>query len=124
MADREATSRRVPRDQHRFAPVSQRLRRSVEPDIGLGPSRLLGNVELYELTLAPKSRHESAPHPPGTVEGVYVMSGVVRVGVGSVVRDAGPGDTIFFGADSSHHYENPGRVPAKVINAIVYAKAP
>lgn len=89
----------------------------------LGPSRLLGHVELYELNLSPKSRHESAAHPPGTVEALYVLSGVIRVGIGSLTRDAGPGDTVFFGADTQHYYENPGRVAARLVNVIVYARA-
>lgn len=89
----------------------------------LGPSRLLGNVELYELSLQPRSRHESPAHPPGTLESVHVLGGVVRVGVGPVIRDAGPGDTIFFRADAPHYYENPGKTQARLINAIVYARS-
>lgn len=89
----------------------------------LGPSRLLGNVELYELTLAPRSLHKSPPHPPGTQESLHVVAGVVRVGVGNIVRDAGAGDTVFFSADQEHFYENPGKTPARLINAIVYARS-
>jgi transcriptional regulator with XRE-family HTH domain len=89
----------------------------------LGPSRLLGNVELYELTLAPRTLHRSPPHPPGTQESLHVVAGVIRVGVGEIVRDAGAGDTVFFGADQEHFYENPGKTPARLINAIVYARS-
>lgn len=89
----------------------------------LTPARALGNVELYELTLAPRTKHDSAPHPPGTMEGIVVTAGVVRVGVGGDTRDAGVGDSIFFRADAPHFYENPGRVPARVFNLIAYARA-
>jgi transcriptional regulator with XRE-family HTH domain len=88
----------------------------------LTPARSLGNVELYELTLAPRSKHDSAPHAPGTMEGIVVTAGVVRVGVAGDVRDAGVGDAIYFRADSPHFYENPGRVPAKVFNLIAYTR--
>lgn len=88
----------------------------------LTPARSLGNVELYELTLAPRSRHDSAPHPAGTMEGIVVTAGVVRIGVAGETRDAGVGDSVFFRADAPHFYENPGRVPARVFNLITYAR--
>lgn len=88
----------------------------------LAPARSLGNVELYELTLAPRSKHDSAPHPAGTMEGIVVTAGVVRIGVAGEMRDAGVGDSVFFRADAPHFYENPGRVPARVFNLIAYAR--
>ena len=87
------------------------------------PPRALGPVEIYEITLAPKSKHESPAHPAGTTEGVIVTSGIVRVGVGNALRDAGTGDSVFFRADQPHYYENPGKVAAKLFNVIVYARS-
>jgi transcriptional regulator with XRE-family HTH domain len=87
------------------------------------PARALGPVEIYELTLAPRSKHDSPAHPAGTTEGVIVTAGIVRVGIGSTSRDAGDGDSIFFRADQPHFYENPGKVAAKLFNVIVYARS-
>lgn len=86
----------------------------------LTQSRSLGSVEIYELSLAPRSRHVSTAHPAGTTEGLIVISGVIRVSVGSALQDAGPGDSLLFAADEDHVYENPGRVSARGINVISY----
>ena len=86
----------------------------------LTQSRSLGPVEIYELYLAPRSRHPSSAHPAGTTEGLVVISGVIRVSVGSALQDAGPGDSLLFAADEDHVYENPGRVAARAINVIAY----
>jgi XRE family transcriptional regulator, regulator of sulfur utilization len=89
----------------------------------LSPARALGNIELYELTLNPRSQHASPAHPPGTTEAAIVLSGVLRIGVGDSRADAGAGDSIYFRADEPHVYENPGRVVTRFVNVIVYGSA-
>lgn len=86
----------------------------------LTPARALGNVELYELTLAPRATHTSPPHPAGTVETVVVLSGALCVRIGDSRAEGSAGDTIYFRADDEHAYENPGRVPTRVVNVITY----
>lgn len=65
-------------------------------------------VELWDWTLAPRDRHESESHTPGTKELLQVQEGTVVVTIAgqSVALDAG--DAISFPGDVAHSYANPG----------------
>lgn len=69
--------------------------------------------EVYEVTIAPGWSEEAAPHAEDTFEHVIVVRGVLalRAGASSALLDAG--DAVFFRADRSHVYENPG--PAETV---------
>lgn len=88
----------------------------------LTPDRALGDTEVYELFLAPRSTHVAEPHSPGTREGIIVAAGVVRIRAGSVSYDLASGDTLSFAADVPHSYENPGKAEARMYNVIVYGR--
>lgn len=88
----------------------------------LSPGRALGDVELYELRLAPRAAHDAEPHAPGTRESVVVLAGVLRVRVGDGSHDLAAGDALSFVADVPHRYENPGRAEARCHNVIVYGR--
>lgn len=79
-------------------------------------------VEIYELRLAARARHESEAHAPGTHEFVLVLSGALRLHVDGDGHDLAAGDTIFFEADRPHAYENPGGSEARYHNVIVYER--
>lgn len=88
----------------------------------LTPERALGDTEIYELHLAPRSTHVAEPHSPGTREGIIVLTGVVRIQAGATRYDLGRGDTLSFAADVPHAYENPGKTEARLYNVIVYGR--
>lgn len=85
------------------------------------PGGFLG-IELYELRLSARSTHEAEPHRAGTRELVVVLSGSLRLHLGSELHDVGPGDSIEFPADRPHAYENPGHSEARYHDLIVYGR--
>jgi transcriptional regulator with XRE-family HTH domain len=88
----------------------------------LMPAAGIPQVEMYELRLAARSRHASEPHGPGTREIVVVLSGSMRMTVGSHSDELGPGDAVVFDANKPHVYENPGGAEARCHNVIVYGR--
>ncbi|WP_214368402.1 helix-turn-helix domain-containing protein [Pseudonocardia sp. H11422] len=63
-----------------------------------------GLVEVGLLELAGHVR-SSGPHPPGTLEHVYVVAGRVRVGPLDDLRELAAGDSMRFSGDRRHQYE-------------------
>ena len=51
---------------------------------------------------------ESDPHPPGTVEHLYLLKGEVEITVGDEVRTAKAGEAIRYRADMPHKIRNTG----------------
>jgi XRE family transcriptional regulator, regulator of sulfur utilization len=88
----------------------------------LTPGRALGQVDLYELTLAPGAVHRSEPHTPGTMECLTVIEGVIEVVAGDSVARATLREALFFAADVDHAYSNPAAEPARALNVIVYGQ--
>ncbi|MBI4955975.1 MAG: helix-turn-helix transcriptional regulator [Myxococcales bacterium] len=88
----------------------------------LTPAGTSPAVELYELRLAPRSLHASEPHAAGTTEVVVVLTGALRLHVGSETHDLGAGDSVCFPADRPHGYENPSASDARYHDLIVYAR--
>lgn len=86
----------------------------------LTPGRALGQVDLYELTLAPGSVHRAEPHSAGTTECLTVIEGVIEVVSGDSVARATAREALLFGADVAHSYHNPGPEPARALNVIIY----
>lgn len=85
------------------------------------PGGLLG-IEMYELRLAARSSHEAEAHRTGTRELVVVLSGSLRLRLGSEVHEIGAGDSVVFPADRPHTYENPGQAEARYHDLIVYGR--
>ena len=88
----------------------------------LMPPAGVSQVEMYELSLAARSRHASEPHGPGTKELVVVLSGALRMTVGDRADDLGPGDSVVFDANIPHVYENPGSSEARYHDVIIYPR--
>lgn len=86
----------------------------------LAPGRLLGDTDLYELTLAPEATMDSEPHATGTFEALVVLEGAVRVTVEEESVVAETHQAVFFAADVAHRYTNEGSVPARALNVIVH----
>jgi len=108
------------------------LRRAESPVVhstdGTMESRLVSppggavGVELYELKMLAHSKHQSAAHRAGTREVVTVLSGVLRLWVGSEQHQVAAGDSVAFPADRPHAYENPGQSEARYHDLIVYGQ--
>jgi mannose-6-phosphate isomerase-like protein (cupin superfamily) len=86
------------------------------------PAGFSRELEVYELRLAARSTHTSEPHALGTRELIIVLSGVLRMHVGSDRYDLGPGDSLAFPADRPHAYENPGGAEARYHDLVLYAR--
>lgn len=88
----------------------------------LVPPSGLPQIEMYELSLAARSRHASDAHGPGTRELVVVLSGALRMLVGDQAEELTAGDSIVFNADVKHVYENPASSESRYHNLIVYKR--
>ena len=104
---------------------SAQVLRSVDGKLESRPLAPAGSsplVELYELRLAARSRHESEAHARGTREIVVVVTGALRMHLGAEGHDLSAGDSISFPADTPHAYENPGSAEGRYVNAILYVR--
>lgn len=61
--------------------------------------------DLYRITAEPGSAKISAPHSPGTVEHVVVVTGRARTGPHDDLVELGPGDYLRYPADVEHVFE-------------------
>jgi XRE family transcriptional regulator, regulator of sulfur utilization len=86
----------------------------------LMPSSGGNQVEMYDLRLAPRSRHASDAHGAGTRELVVVVAGALRLQAGDRVEDLETGDALLFNAGVPHVYENPGNAEAHYHDVIMY----
>ena len=86
----------------------------------LMPSIAGNQVEMYDLRLAPRSRHASDAHGAGTRELVVVLAGALRLRAGDRVEDLETGDAMLFNAGVPHVYENPGDSDAHYPDLIMY----
>jgi len=73
-----------------------------------------GDVLVWELLLAPGGRVPSSHAHPGQEERFTVIQGRMRFRVGWRRLLAEPGDTVVVARGKSHHFANPGPVPARV----------
>ena len=88
----------------------------------LTPAGASPQVEIYDLRLAPGSRHDSEAHARGTREIVAVLSGTLTMHVGTDLHELHAGDSIGFPADLPHGYENPGAAEGRYLNVILYER--
>ncbi|MFC7728243.1 helix-turn-helix domain-containing protein [Actinomadura keratinilytica] len=65
-----------------------------------------GVIENYLLRIAPGSSQTSLPHPVGTLEHLYVISGRVRVGPVDLATELSAGDFVRYPGDRPHVYES------------------
>ncbi len=86
----------------------------------LSPGGSTTDTEVYELKLLPKALHKADPHARGTSETVVVMTGALRLTVGTNIYELAPGDSVFFRADVGHAYENRSTRETRCINVIHY----
>ena len=80
----------------------------------VGPLNLVDAFQWYDFHAQPNGVLESEPHPQGTVEHLYVVSGEIEVTAGSEVKITKSGEAIRFRADVPHKIINIGKGEAHV----------
>ncbi len=74
----------------------------------------------YLVELEPRGRHETIGHNDGSVEYVYVTSGILEIVIGNEHLELHPGDSAYFEGAQSHWYINKSDEILKVISVIHY----
>ena len=88
----------------------------------LSPGGATTSTEVYELKLQPKALHESEPHARDTAETLVVLTGALRLVVGTQSYELTAGDSVFFRADVKHAYENRSTRETRCLDIIHYAR--
>lgn len=81
----------------------------------VGPLNLVDSFQWYDFHAKPKGVLESEPHPQGTVEHLYIVSGEIEVTAGAEVKNGKFGEAIRFRADVPHKIVNTGAGEAHVV---------
>ncbi len=81
----------------------------------VGPLSLVESFQWYDFHAKPKGVLESEPHPQGTVEHLYIVTGEIEVTAGTEVKIGKQGEAIRFRADVSHKITNTGEGEAHVV---------
>jgi transcriptional regulator with XRE-family HTH domain len=89
----------------------------------LSPSGASERLEIYELRFQAKGILRSESHGAGATETVILLTGALRVTVGEETHDLGPGDTLFFRADTQHSYENRASRESRCLDVIGYGRS-
>src|SRR5262245_24073747 len=84
-----------------------------------GPLNLVEHLQWYDFQAKPKGVLESDPHPPGTVEHLYMLEGEIDVTAGDDTRRVKAGEALRFRGDLPHRIVNPGEVEAHATMVLV-----
>jgi XRE family transcriptional regulator, regulator of sulfur utilization len=80
-----------------------------------GPLSLVDQFQWYDFHAKPKGVLESSPHPAGTIEHLYLVSGDLEVTTGTEVRNLRQGEALRFRADVPHKIVNMGQGNAHAV---------
>jgi len=84
-----------------------------------GPLELVEDLQWYDFQARPGGVLESDPHPPGTIEHLYLLKGELEVTVGNEVKTAKLGEAIRFRGDRPHKLVNTGPTDAHATMVLV-----
>ena len=84
-----------------------------------GPLNLVDQVQWYDFRARQGGVLESDPHPPGTVEHLYMVSGTVDVTSGEETRRLKAGEALRFRGDLPHRIVNAGEDEAHATMVLV-----
>ncbi|WP_373504523.1 helix-turn-helix domain-containing protein [Aestuariivirga sp.] len=84
-----------------------------------GPLNLVEQVQWYDFKARPKGVLESDPHPAGTVEHLYMLSGEVEVTTGDQMKRIKSGEALRFRGDLPHKIVNVGEGEAHATMILV-----
>jgi XRE family transcriptional regulator, regulator of sulfur utilization len=80
-----------------------------------GPLSLVDVFQWYDFHAKPKGVLVSQPHPPGTIEHLYLVKGELEVTSGGEVTTVAQGETLRFIADVPHKIVNTGGTEAHAV---------
>lgn len=83
------------------------------------PLNLVEQVQWYDFRAKPRGVLESDPHPAGTVEHLYLMTGEIEVTAGEETRRVRQGETLRFRGDLPHRIVNVGDNDAHAMMVLV-----
>ena len=84
-----------------------------------GPLNLVEQVQWYDFRAKPQGVLESDPHPPGTVEHLYMLEGEIEVTSGDQTKRAKAGEALRFRGDLPHKIVNMGEGEAHATMVLV-----
>ena len=84
-----------------------------------GPLNLVEQVQWYDFRAQPNGVLDSDPHPPGTVEHLYMLAGEVDVTTGEQTKRVKIGETLRFRGDLPHRIVNVGEGEARATMVLV-----
>jgi transcriptional regulator with XRE-family HTH domain len=84
-----------------------------------GPLDLVADLQWYDFQARPAGVLESDPHPPGTIEHLYLLKGELEVTCADEVRILRAGETIRFRGDRPHKLVNTGADDAHATMVLV-----
>lgn len=80
-----------------------------------GPLNLVDHFQWYDFHAKPTGVLESSPHPAGTVEHLYVVTGELEVTTGGETKLAKTGEALRYRADVPHRIANVGQGSAHAV---------
>jgi transcriptional regulator with XRE-family HTH domain len=86
----------------------------------LGPPRLAGATEWYEVAMAPGGALDSAPHAGGAFEHFTALEGAFEIASGEAKRRLEAGETARYAADVAHRIANAGPGEARGLLVVLY----
>jgi XRE family transcriptional regulator, regulator of sulfur utilization len=85
----------------------------------IGALNLVEYLQWYDFRSEPGGVLESDPHPPGTVEHLYLVTGELEVTVADETRKLLAGESLRYHGDRPHKIVNVGQVPAHATMVLV-----
>jgi transcriptional regulator with XRE-family HTH domain len=85
----------------------------------IGALNLVEYLQWYDFRAEPGGVLESDPHPPGTIEHLYLVTGQVEVTVGGEGRILSSGESLRYRGDRPHKIVNIGQTPAHATMVLV-----
>jgi XRE family transcriptional regulator, regulator of sulfur utilization len=80
-----------------------------------GPLNLVDYFQWYDFHAKPKGVLESSPHPAGTVEHLYIVTGELEITTGGETKTGKAGEALRYRADVPHRIVNVGGTPAHAV---------
>jgi transcriptional regulator with XRE-family HTH domain len=85
----------------------------------IGALNLVEYLQWYDFRAEPGGVLESDPHPPGTIEHLYLIAGELEVTVADETRKLAAGESLRYHGDRPHKIVNFGQVPAHATMVLV-----
>jgi transcriptional regulator with XRE-family HTH domain len=85
----------------------------------IGPLELVEDLQWYDFQARSSGVLESDPHPPGTIEHLYILEGELEVTCANEVKTVKTGEAIRFRGDRPHKLVNTGQTDAHATMVLV-----